>query len=84
VYFERTGMAQLVADSHAVWGPGFRVGMEEAGLGEQVGEDGSQRVTVRLLLVRPTEDGEVAEPPVLSEFTVRGGLVTEIESWMEG
>jgi hypothetical protein len=83
VYHEHDGMAQLVADVHAAWGRGFRVGVEDAGLGTQVGEDGSERVTVRLRLVRQTEDGEAAEPPVLSEFTVRGGLVTEIESRVE-
>jgi hypothetical protein len=67
-----------------MWGRGFRMTVEDARLGSQVREDGSERVTVRLVLMRQTPEGEVAEPPVLSEFTVRCGLVTEIESRMEG
>jgi hypothetical protein len=35
-------------------------------------------------VVRETGGGDVAGPPVLAEFTVRGGLVTWVESRYEG
>ena len=38
------------------------------------------RVTMRVWVVRETADGDVAGPPVSVDFTVRGGLVTWMDS----
>lgn len=81
LYEGHAGMARLVADLRAVWGR-YRVKAEDAG-GACPDEDGGVRVRLRLL-VAETDAGDMAVEPVLTEFTVRDGLVTRIVSTPEG
>ena len=80
MYEEHAGMAELVGDLRTAWGR-YRVKVEDAGPVEGVpaGEGGGERVMLRLLVV-DSDRGDMAVRPVLTEFTVRGGLVTRIES----
>jgi len=82
VYEGHEGMAVLVSDLREVWGR-YRVKVEDAGGGVRADGAGGERVTLRLLVVE-TDRGDGAVEPVLTEFTVRGGLVTRIESTPEG
>jgi hypothetical protein len=80
VYEGHAGMAVLVRDLRAVWGH-YRVKAEEAG-GARPDGAGGELVRLRLL-VAETDAGDMAVAPVLTEFTVRDGLVTRIESTPE-
>ena len=78
VYVGHAGMARMVADLKAAYGR-FRLDVTDTGIGAQAGDSGV-RVTMRVWVVRETADGDVAGPPVLVDFTVRGGLVTWMDS----
>lgn len=80
VYEGHAAMAVLVGDLRAAWGR-YQVKVVDAGPVEGVParEGGGQRVTLRLV-VAGSDRGDMAVRPVLTEFTVRGGLVTRIES----
>ena len=83
VYLGHAGVARMVADQGVAYGR-YRLDVADTGLGVQAVAGGGVRVTVRVWVVRETGGGDVAGPPVLAEFTVRGGLVTWVESRYEG
>jgi hypothetical protein len=83
VYVGHAGMARMVADLQAGYGR-FRLDVADTGMGVQAGAGGEVRVTMRVWVVRETAGGDLAGPSVLAEFTVRGGLVSWVESRYEG
>jgi hypothetical protein len=87
-YDGQAGMVRLVDDLRAVYGR-YRVeatpvatsgGPDEGGPGAAAA---GTRVVVRMSGVRETDGGEVALPSALLEATVRGGLVTFMETTPE-
>jgi hypothetical protein len=80
VYHGHAALAGLVADLHAVWGK-YRLVAEDAGAQADPGGD-EERVTLRLRVVQ-SDRGDGEWPAILTEFTVRGGLITVIESRYE-
>jgi hypothetical protein len=84
LYEGHAGMARLVEDLHAVYGM-FRVEAEDVTGGAGAGAEGGGGTVVTLLLrVVAAERGGGPWPPALTEFTVRDGLVTCIESKYSG
>jgi hypothetical protein len=83
MYEGHVAMAGLVGDLRAAWGR-YHVKVEDVGAVEGVPacEGGGERVTLRLLVVG-SDRGDMAVRPVLTEFTVCGGLVTRIDSSYE-
>lgn len=78
LYAGHEGAALLVEDLHMLYGR-YRLDIKEivAGAG---GHPGEAVVTARVRVVQQTGGGEVWGPPVLAEFTVRGGLVALLRS----
>jgi hypothetical protein len=82
MYAGYEGAALLVDDLHMVYGR-YRLDVKEI-VAEAGGHPGEAVVTARVRVVQQTGDGEVWGPPVLAEFTVRGGLVAFLRSRHEG
>lgn len=78
VYDGHAAIAELVDDLRAAWGK-YRMVVEDAGT--RAGPAGDV-VSLRLRVVESEREG-TQWPPVLAEFTVRGGRVTVIESRYE-
>jgi hypothetical protein len=82
-YQGHAGMAELVHDLHAIWGK-FKLVIEDADGGAVAEAAGGRlRVMLRLQVVE-CERGPGTWPVVLTEFTVRNGLVLCIDSRYEG
>lgn len=81
VYHGHAGMARLVEDLRAVYGR-YRVDIEDVGAGAMAlpGGRGATLVTARVRVVQETTGGDVAGPPIMAEFTVRGGHVTFVQA----
>jgi SnoaL-like protein len=78
VYDGHAALAELVEDLQASWGK-YRLVVADAGT--RAGPAGDV-VSLRLRVVESEREG-TGWPAVLAEFTVRGGLVTLIESRYE-
>ncbi len=81
MYEGHAGMIRLVADLGAAYGR-YRLEVEEitADTGRQAVAESGTKVTVRARVVRETDGGDLVLPPITSAFTLRGGLVTLMES----
>jgi hypothetical protein len=81
LYEGHAGMIRLVDDLSAAYGR-FRLEVIEisADVGKQAAAESGTQVTVRARVVRETDGGDLALPPVTGMFTLRGGLVTSMES----
>ncbi len=82
MYKGRAGVAQYMTDLRAAFGR-FRVVMGSIAV-EGSGDDGAEtQVTARFGGVREVDGAQVAMPSLTAVFTVRGGLVTSMESQQE-
>ena len=82
VYAGRAGVAQYMTDLRAAFGR-FRVVVGSITV-EGGGDDpGGTQVTAQFGGVREFDGGQVAMPSLTAVFTVRGGLVTSMESHQE-
>jgi hypothetical protein len=79
LYEGRPGVAQFIADLHAAYG---RFRLEVQSVAATAGDEDAAmtQVTAQMGGVRETVAGPMALPALTALFTVRGGLVTSMES----